>query len=50
MIVNLSKNNKSRKLTCILNIGAMKEPNFLIPNTKKAINQLWLAFIKTLIL
>ena len=28
------------------NIGAIKKPNFLIPNTKKAFNHLWLAFIK----
>ena len=32
------------------NIGATGEPNFLIPDTKKAFNNLRLAFIKALIL
>ena len=49
-VVNLSKNKKSRKLTCMLNIGATKELNFLTPNTKKAFNYLRLAFIKASIL
>ena len=46
MVVNLSKNNKSRNLTYIPNIGAMREPNFLNPNAKKAFNYLRLAFIE----
>ena len=45
-IVNSSKNNKSRNLMYILNIGAIKEPTFLISNAKKAFNYLWLIFIK----
>ena len=45
-----SKNEKSRKSTRMPNIGATKEPNFLIPNTKKAFNHLQLAFIKAPIL
>ena len=49
-VVNLSKNKKSRKSTCISNIGAMKKPNFLTSNAKKAFNYLQLAFIKALIL
>ena len=48
-VVNLSKNNKSRNLTRIPNIGATEKPNFLIPNAKKAFNYLQLAFIKGLI-
>ena len=44
--VNLSKNEKSRKLTCVPNIEAIGEPNFLNPNIKKAFNHLQLAFIK----
>ena len=43
------KNEKSKKLTCIPNIKAIKEPNFLTPNAKKAFNHLRLAFIKALI-
>ena len=39
-VVNLSKNKKSRKSTHMLNIGAMKKPNFLNLNTKKAFNYL----------
>ena len=39
-IINLSKNEKSKKLMHVLNIGAMKEPNFLIPNAKKVFNYL----------
>ena len=49
-LVNLSKNNKSKNLTCMPNIGATVELNFSIPNIKKAFNQLKLAFIKVLIL
>ena len=49
-VVNLSKNEKSRKSTCVLNVGATGEPNFLTPDAKKAFNQLQLAFIKTPIL
>ena len=41
-----SKNKKSRKSTRMPNIGAIGEPNFLTPNTKKAFNYLRLAFIK----
>ena len=49
-VMNLSKNEKSRNLTHMPNIGAMEEPNFLIPNAKKAFNYLQLAFIIALIL
>ena len=49
IIVNLSKNMKSKKLMHMLNIGAMRKPNFLIFNAKKTFNHLWLAFIKALI-
>ena len=49
-VVNLSKNKKSKKLTCVLNIGAMRKPNFLTSNAKKAFNHLRLAFIEALIL
>ena len=45
MVINLSKN-----LTYIPNIGAIKKPPFLTPNTKKVFNYLLLIFIKTLIL
>ena len=45
-VVNLSKNEKSRKLTCVPNIGATEKPNFLTFNTKKTFNHLRLAFIK----
>ena len=38
--VNLSKNNKSRKLTHILNIRAMEKPIFLTFDAKKAFNYL----------
>ena len=48
--VNLSKNNKSKKLTRVPNIGVTGKPNFLTPNAKKAFNHLWLAFIKASIL
>ena len=49
-VVNLSKNDKSKNLTRVSNIGATGEHNFLTPNTKKAFNHLWLAFIKAPIL
>ena len=45
-----SKNEKSRKLMRMPNIGATKEPNFLTSNAKKVFNYLRLAFIKALIL
>ena len=46
MVVNLSKNNKSRNSTYMPNIGATGEPNFLTSDAKKAFNHLRLAFIK----
>ena len=49
-VMNLSKNNKSRNLTYMPNIGAIEKPNFLISNAKKFFNHLRLAFIKALIL
>ena len=49
-IVNLSKNEKSRKLTYMPNIRAMGKLNFLTPNAKKIFNHLQLAYIKALIL
>ena len=45
-IMNLSKNKKFRKLTRMPNIGAIREPNFLTFNAKKAFNHLRLVFIK----
>ena len=48
--VNLSKNNKSRNLTCMLNIKAMEKSIFLILNAKKAFNYLKQALIKASIL
>ena len=45
-----SKNEKSRKSTRMPNIKATREPNFLTPNAKKALNHLRLAFIKAPIL
>ena len=42
--------NLSRKLMSMLNIRAMRKSNFLIPNAKKTLNYLRLAFIKALIL
>ena len=48
--LSTSKNEKSRKLTRMPNIGAIEESNFLIPDAKKAFNHLWLAFIKAPIL
>ena len=49
-VLDLSKNEKSRKSMRVPNIGAMEEPNFLTLNAKKVFNHLWLAFIKALIL
>ena len=49
-VVNSSKNEKSRNLTCVPNIGATEELNFLTPNAKKVFNHLRLAFIKAPIL
>ena len=49
-VVNVSKNEKSKKLTRMLNIRVMSELNFLIPNAKKIFNHLQLAFIKAPIL
>ena len=45
-VVNLFKNEKSKKLMRVPNIGATGEPNFLTPNAKKAFNHLQLVFIK----
>ena len=42
--------NSSRKSTCVPNIGATGEPNFLTPDAKKAFNHLRLAFIEAPIL
>ena len=50
MIINLSKNTKSRNLTYILNIKVIRKPNFLTPNAKKTFNYLQLGLIKALIL
>ena len=50
IVVNLSKNKKSRNLTYVLNIGLIEESNFLILDAIKAFNHLRLAFIKILIL
>ena len=49
MVINLFKNKKSRNLMYILNIGAIKKPNFLIFDAKKVFNYLQLAFVKVLI-
>ena len=49
-VMNLSKNEKSKKSTCVLNIRAIGEPNFLTSNAKKVFNYLRLAFIKAPIL
>ena len=49
-VMNLSKNEKSRKLTRVSNMRATREPNFLTPDAKKAFNHLRLASIKALIL
>ena len=48
-VVNLSKNEKSRKSTHMLNIRAMGKLKFLTFNAKKAFNHLQLAFTKALI-
>ena len=45
-IVNLFKNKKFRNLICIPNNGAIEEPNFLTPNTKKAFNYLRLYLLE----
>ena len=45
-----SKNKKSRKLTHMPNIKAIRKPNFLTSDAKKAFNHLQLAFIKVPIL
>ena len=44
------KNNKSRNLTCVPIIGAMREPIFLNPGARKAFKYLKQAFIKAPIL
>ena len=49
-IINLSKNNKTQKLTYMSSIKVTKEYTFLIFNTKKIFNHLKQAFIKALIL
>ena len=49
-VVNLFKNEKSRKSTRVPSIGARRELNFLNPEAKKAFNHLQLAFIKAPIL
>ena len=49
-VVNLSKNEKSKKLTHIPNVRATGKPNFLTPDAKNALNHLRLAFIKAPIL
>ena len=41
-----SKNQKSKKLTHMPNIGATEKPNFLTPNVKKTFNHFRLVFIK----
>ena len=50
MVVNSSKNKKSKKLTRVPNIKVTGKLNFLISSTKKVFNHLWLAFIKAPIL
>ena len=48
-VINLfdqSKNNKSRNLTYVPNIEAIKKLTFLNPNAKKTFKHLQLAFIK----
>ena len=49
IVVNLSKNNKSRTLIYIPNIKAIKKPTFVTSNAKKIFNYLKQAFIKALI-
>ena len=46
IVVNLSKNKKSKNLIYMINIRAIKKLVFLIPNTKKVFNYLRLVFIK----
>ena len=48
-VINLFKNNKSRNLTYIPNIGATKKSIFLTPNIKKIFNHLRQLFIGVLI-
>ena len=50
IVMDLSKNKKSKKSTRMPNIGFTEEPNFLTSDAKKAFNHLRLAFIKTPIL
>ena len=50
IVVNSSKNNKSKNLIYMSNIRAMEKATFLISNTKKALNHLKQAFIKAKIL
>ena len=40
IVVNVSKNNKSKSLMRLPNIGALGKPIFLTSNTKKAFNHL----------
>ena len=49
IIVNLFKNNISKILMCMPNIGAIRKPTFLTFNAKKVFNHLKQAFIKALI-
>ena len=44
--VNETVRNSSKKSTCMPNIGATREPNFLTSDAKKGFNHLRLAFIK----
>ena len=50
IVVNLSKNEKSKKSKYMPNIGATGKPKFLTSDTKKAFNYLQLVFIKAPIL
>ena len=50
IIVNLSKNKKSKNLTYILNIRTTGKLNFLTSDAKKTFNYLQLEFIKAPIL
>ena len=45
-VINLSENNKSRNLTYMPNIRAIKKPTFLTFNIKKAFNYLKQTFFK----
>ena len=49
-LFNKLKNNKSKNLTCIPNIWAMRKSIFQTFNAKKTFNHLKQAFIKALIL